>query len=690
MPQFIQQPQQRHLNSFRIVRLCTLILLLMLPAAMAFSGDRPFNNAANWGGTGLLEIPTARILEDGIVRLGYAEARPYRWFTGAMGVFPGLEVSGRFTEITNIESNLPGYGAVKDKAFDLKYQLLPESKWFPAVAIGLHDFHGTQQFEAQYLAFSRQVFPLDFTFGIGRKRLRGSAELPFTDELGIWGGVEWAVSKQFHLLAEYNPVQYEKDRASVRGVPEGADIPVNIGLRWKIVPGIDLGLSYQRGDTLGFMAHIQAELGKPLLPKRPDPPWWAPVDRSPFAGRDLQALGEKIQNAVTEAGFRDVRIYTDGNDLAAEFENTKYLSNQKAAGRVLRILLYHSPADTRSLIVILKRRGLPFLKVAVKPDHLDHYLLGKISEDTFTDLLTIEAFDGKEAAAGKEVIGTDDKKDFRYLFGIKPMLQTYLNDPSGVFKARVGIEPYLVAAPWQGGAAIAHYNIPFYSDIESSNPPLPDAVRSDSWLYLDDDPSLDRLMLDQSLRLSKMTFARLSAGYLETMYAGAGGEILTFLGDGSLAVGIEGDWVRKRKPGSTLDLQDLTAHTLLGNIFYKVPGIQTTFQVQYGRFLAGDVGWRFQVGRDFASGLTVGFWYSLTDTDDLPGDFNRDYHDKGIFVHLPARMFTNYETNTKYRYSISPWTRDVAATVNHWKNLFDLGADLMPGDFKRNPGDIKK
>jgi hypothetical protein len=187
-----------------------------------------------------------------------------------------------------------------------------------------------------------------------------------------------------------------------------------------------------------------------------------------------------------------------------------------------------------------------------------------------------------------------------------------------------------------------------------------------------------------------MTFARLSGGYLEYMYAGAGGEILTFLGDGNLAVGIEADWVQKRKPGNTLELLDLQTHTLLGNLFYKVQSIQTTFQVQYGRFLAGDIGWRFQVGRDFASGLTVGFWYSLTDTDDLPGDFNRGYNDKGVFVHVPARMFTDYETNAKYSYALSPWTRDVAATVSHWKELFGLGSDLMPADFKNDLGSLKK
>ena len=79
-----------------------LIFGLLTGGHRAFCGDRPFNNAANWGGTGLMEIPNARVLEDGFIRFGFAQALPYRWYMGGMGVFPGLEVSGRYTEITNI------------------------------------------------------------------------------------------------------------------------------------------------------------------------------------------------------------------------------------------------------------------------------------------------------------------------------------------------------------------------------------------------------------------------------------------------------------------------------------------------------------------------------------------------------------------------------------------------------------
>jgi len=656
----------------------------------AFCRDKPFGNAANWGGTGLMEIPTARILEDGEIRFGYAEADPYRWYAGGMGVFPGLELSGRYTEIKNIPSGLgAAYGAYKDKAFDLKYQILPESKKLPAIALGLHDFHGTRLFKAQYLVISRQIFPVDFTIGLGHGRLRGPASFPSSDKLGLFGGIEWALHDRLHLLAEYNPIEYEKDKAEIRGVPEGAEWPVNIGARIKVFPGVNLGVSFQRGDTIGFMIHAQAKLGEPLLPKRPDPPLRHSVDRRPFRERDPREMVERIHEAIREKGFQDVSVYTDGSNLAAEFENNKYLYSQKAVGRVLRILLFHSPADTRKLIVIVKRQRMPILEVSVTPEHLKEYLFGNITEDIFARLLDVKTASAGLDAKQENIIRAEGKKKPHYRFGIKPNIETYFNDPSGVLKVRLGIKPYIVSTLWKGASVFARYDIPFYSNIESSNIPLPDAVRSDSWLYSDRDYFFDRLMLDQTIRLSDTTFGRLSCGYFETMYAGAGGEILTFLREGNLAVGIEGDWVRKREPGTQFDLLDLESHTLLGNIYCRVPQIDVTLQAQYGRFLAGDRGWMFRVSREYSTGVMFGFWYSFTDTDDLT-EFNKDYHHKGVFLSLPARIFLNRDSTTRYHYEMSPWTRDVAATVFHWQDLFRMGAGLMPAEFKEDLSEIRK
>ena len=95
---------------------CFLFLLCQIAfVTPAFCWDKPFNNGANWGGTGLFEIPTARVLDDGEIRIGVAQALPYRWYTAGMGIFPGLELSGRFTQLTNIPSGLGSdYGSYKE------------------------------------------------------------------------------------------------------------------------------------------------------------------------------------------------------------------------------------------------------------------------------------------------------------------------------------------------------------------------------------------------------------------------------------------------------------------------------------------------------------------------------------------------------------------------------------------------
>lgn len=428
----------------------SLVFFQMLFASSAYPYDRPFNNAGNWLGTGLMEIPTARILDDGAIRVSGAQALPYRWYGGGMGIFPGFEFTGRLTEITNIDPGFEGQSTTKDKAFDIKYQVIPESKWLPALALGYHDLFGTQLFEAQYIVLSRQIFPFDFTLGYGTKRLEG-----------FFGGIEVALHPRIHFMAEYNPIDYAADSPSARGVPEGAEWPVNFGLRCKLLSVLDLGVSYQRGDTLGVSLNLQTDLGKPIVPHRADPPPLVDVDRRPFKQRDKKEMVEKIHAAIHEAGFANVSVYTEGDILSAEFTNNQYLSNQKAVGRVLRILLLHAPSDTKKLQAIEKRKGIPIVRVAVKPNVFEAYLMGDVPEDIFKRLIEVETTTEEPDLNDPEVVHSGGE-DSRFGYGVKPEFQSYLNDPSGFFKFRVGIKPWGVANLWKGGEAYARFDVPFY------------------------------------------------------------------------------------------------------------------------------------------------------------------------------------------------------------------------------------
>ena len=686
--------------------LCLFIVGITVLITPASATDRPFIGAANWGGTGLYEIPNARVLEDGVFRIGYGQADPFIWYTVGMGVLPRLEVTGRYTEISNIPSGLgEDFGANKDKAVDFKFQLVRESDSFPALAVGIHDAQGTRLFPAEYLVASKRLGPFDLTLGVGTGRLgegateAGDRALAVLSKEGLesagpFGGIEWAVHERVNLMAEYNPVDYEKDKTSAKGVPEGADWPVNIGARIEVFEGFEVGLSWQRGDTFGFSAHFNLLMGKSILPKQPDPPVWKTREAPPFSEETAQSRMEAIYQEIQQLGFKRVAVFTDGRFLTAEFANTRYISNQKAAGRVLRVLLAHAPARIERIEAVITKQRMPMLKVSIRPGHFDDFLLGKMRPDIFEELVKVETVSSGYLDGRRIMARAGENRQIDYDWGVKPEYDTFLNDPSGVFQFRVGVKPWAQAGMWKGGAFRAAYMIPFYSNIESSNPDTPDAVRSDAWKYLGDEPSLTHLAYEQTLRLSDRVFSRVSTGYFEPMYAGVGGEVLAFQGKGNIAMGAESDWVRKRVPGTALELyDDEDYYTMLANAYYRFYpfGLDLMVKAQYGRFLGGDTGFRFEAKRTYRdSGLELGAWYSITDTDDFQAEFNRDYNDKGVFIRMPARMFTLRETNVMYDYSFKPWNRDVAATVFHYNPLFEHAGNLMPGAFEKNIRQVQK
>ncbi|NNG01989.1 MAG: hypothetical protein HKM93_21570, partial [Desulfobacteraceae bacterium] len=642
------------------------ILVLLSDPATGLSADKPFNNPSNWGGTGLFEIPNARILDDGELRLGFATADPYDWYVLGIGVLPFLECDIRYTEINEMPSGLPEFGDFKDKAFDVKLQLVPESRYLPAVALGLQDVEGTELFSSKYIALSRQIYPFDFTVGAGTGRLNG-IHAPFTDRFGLFAGIEWAVNDRLTMAAEYSPIDYAEDPRPVRALPEGTDSSINVGMKLKLTSALSVGMSWQRGDTLGFMGHLRFPLGKPLLPKRPDPKEWRFLVKQPhWRLTSQQMVDGALNDLIKTRKFTNIEVSVEGRSLIAEVENNRYLSNTKAAGRAFRILLHYANSDMRKLVVKLSRRGIPVISVSVTPQHLRDYLTARLSMDLFRELIEVVPAEPSSDLPPDTVASQSTSLLTEY--GIDPQVTTIFDQTTAELQSRFSLIPHATLQPWVGNALVGRLDIPLYSNVDASTDLPPEPVRSDTWKYADSGAAFARLMDDQVLKLSDRIYSRLSSGYLERMYAGVGGELLTFIGDGSFAVGLEADWVRKREPDELFGLQDVDSHTILGNIYYYFSPLNLTLQTQVGRFLAGDEGFRFQMTRRYDTGAQMGFWLSLTDTEDLTG-FNKGYEDKGMFIQIPLSMFFNSETRRQFAYSVSPWTRDVGATVDHWQSL---------------------
>lgn len=659
-----------------------ILLLLAFLAAIARpgparAGDEPFTGPNNFGTTGLLEIPTARVMSENRYRMGAAYVHPYRYYFGTVGLFDRLEINGRISEVSGVPGldNNTSYGSFKDKAVDVKFQLVREGKYLPAVAVAISDPHGTRVYASQAVVLSKQLFPFDFSLGFGNGRL-GRKSLPeqgegFKVELfsnpqnwareGLFfGGIQYAATPWLVLMAEYSSIRYEaqtRDPAQKRNFTTAVRSPYNFGVRAKPIRWLEVGASWQRGNEIGVTASMAFDIGRPLIPIH-DPPYV----ETPRASRE--PLADRIAFALADVGFSDIGVSTDGLTLRVDAQNDRYFFTPRAVEVLLSTIAPLIPPDTEYVRVQLKENGIPAAEAAAPVTALP-----RPSDDLVLAERRRESIGFRSANFDAPIETTTRRRRFDYTF--KPSFETLLNDPSGFFKYRVGAAGSISAFPWRGGTALLGLEGYPLNNVSTSNAPLSIPIRSDVAEYKKERIYLGRLLFDQVFASRDPIWFRAEGGLLETIFAGLDAETALPLWNGRVLAGASGSVVRKRAPDDPFGFRGSKRyHTalLLGRL--NLPEIDASIDVKWGRYLAGDRGVRVAVSK-FVRGVTLSAWYSDTDTSVFTDPFNRGYHDKGISVDIPIRLFTGGDSRTSYRYSLSPWTRDVAQDIDRYQPLFD-------------------
>ena len=669
-------------NTFKNLFLClTFLIILILPSALSFAADDPFTSPANWGVTGLMETPTARVLEPGKYRVGASQVEPYRYYYGTVSPLPGLEINGRMTEIlgTNsspVDPRWKDYGNYKDKAFDFKYQFVSEGKYWPAIALGIMDPHGTRLYSGQYLVASKQIFPFDFTIGMGNGRF-GRQPLPNTEfgveiiqnpsqwlaDAQVFGGIAFAPSSKFTFMVEYNPIQYENQTndPARKYFTDGVSSKINYGVRFKPVDWAELDVSYQRGNQIGVNLSFAFNMEKPLMPIY-DMPY---TEKAEYKNNPLS---ERISRGLYNSGFRDIGVMISETEIWVAAANDRYYYNTRAIGVILKVLEQLLPQGVQRVNVVLVERGIPLISFTTEREDLHNFETDvfKVGEYLFLAEIKTDTYEMPEMARSYK----------QYLsYGIKPEIQLLLNDPSGFLKMRAGASGWLALHPWKGASLVVGVEGYPVNNISTINEPLSIPVRSDFVKYLEKDMALSSLMFEQIGKTKYEIFGKFAAGLLETQYAGLDAEIAVPLFKGRILAGLSGSLVKKRDTANPLKLNndDFSDyyHTEFVNARLNISELEMSIDVKAGEFLAGDKGARITVSK-FFNGVVLSAWYSFTDTSRFSDPYNNGYHDKGIAISIPLRMFLGRDSRTFYDYSISAWTRDVAQDIRHRTSLFDF------------------
>lgn len=171
------------------------------------------------GFSAVLTVPTARTLPDGVVAAGLGFIpKPYAVFGGdeynnlayfaTIGFLPGLEISLRATRAQDYY-----LASIGDRMASVRLRGLPETRFTPAVTLGLHDVIAIQGeegwFNALYLVATKEVkmhkhFNCEATFGYGVDWISARAH----EFAGKFGGLSFGVAGVLFLKSEYDTQRF--------------------------------------------------------------------------------------------------------------------------------------------------------------------------------------------------------------------------------------------------------------------------------------------------------------------------------------------------------------------------------------------------------------------------------------------------------------------------------------------------
>ncbi|EYD74685.1 Putative outer membrane lipoprotein [Rubellimicrobium mesophilum DSM 19309] len=688
------------------LRLGTASALALLLAAPVAAQDRAVTYTL-YGTPGLLEMPTALSADDGEIAgtLGYFGGQLRNSFT--FQVTPRLSGTFRYS---GIQEFLSGGDDLWDRSFDLRFRFNDEGIYTPMVAVGLQDFLGTGIYSGEYVVATKTIGDaVRVTAGLGWGRL--GTHNGFTNPLGIlgdrfetrpttfdpredeggtpgvdaffrgdaavFGGVEWAPNERWILKAEYS-----SDDAYVDARDQPLfdyNSPLNFGVTWRPMPGVQLGLGYLYGSQLSFTGTVTVNPNEPIF--------WSGLDPAPqpvaVRADAVHAAQSWDRAALPEATVRDrlaLALRTEGVELNAleltdrtarlRYTNTRYRTEAQAMGRVARILTQELPPSIEQLTLEPQQAGIPLSSVTFARTDIEAF-----ENEVGGSAATLAQARFDDAAGRGGLVDVPPARD-RFSWGIRPYLALQVFDPENPLEISLGaevsaayrIQPNLIFS----GSIRQRFVRTGDSEDDQFNPGTDDlpAVRTNAGLYAQNDhPVLQDLTLAYYGRPGRNLYSRVTVGYLETMYGGLSTEVLWAPVASRLAVGAEVNYAKQRDFDQLLEFRDydvvtghLSAYYDFGNGFHG--------EIDAGRYLAGDWGATFALDREFENGWRVGGYFTLTD---VPfDDFGEGSFDKGIRVAIPVDFIFGQPTRREITSTLRSLNRDGGARLDVEGRLYDI------------------
>jgi hypothetical protein len=666
------------------------------------------------GTTGLIDLPSGEAQDDAAFTFSTALLGPTTRATISFQFSERLSGSFRFQTWRDWDNVIPGDAKLTDRSFDLRYQVLKESRYLPSLTIGLIDFTGEGRFSSEYIAATKGFGDrVKVTAGLGWGRLGtdGSIGEPFGDRPALaesdfgkpnvdqwfrgdaapFAGVEVKLTDRWTFKGEYSSDAYLVEDGE-RGQIE-RDSPFNFGFEYQKGANTRYGVYSLYGTEVGLVFHLildpknratggvmgAAPVAVKARPARASDPdaydggWVTQADAGPLLRKNLAKRlavdGIVIEDLAYTATTVQIRIRNNRIDAGAQ-----------AIGRTARALSHVMPASVETFEIVPVVKGIGASKVTIRRSDLEQLEFAADNATLLRQRTTISDAGPLPANA----IGGDGLYP-RFQWGLKPafrMTEPLKGDLGLRLSASYDIRPGLVLGGSIYGRVIG--NVDRSGDPSES---VLQPVRTDSGRYAKyGDPALESLTLAWYARPAADVYSRVTVGYLERMHGGISGEVLWKPVDSQLALGLELNYTKQRDTDGGLGFDEYDYDVVTGYISaYYDFGNGYVGQLDVGKYLAGDTGATVSIDRVFVNGWRVGAFATVTDVS--ASDFGPGGFDKGIRFSVPLNWAMGNQSKSSFGATLRPGTGDGGARVDVdgrlYESIRDYHSDALDPEWGR-------
>jgi hypothetical protein len=657
--------------------------------------------AADFGTTGLIDTPSARMMNDGEFKVLMSRQTLADIYSLNYQAVPWLETTFRYT-IFNPDDVQGSTDDLYDRSYEIKLRLIEENRLFPQLALGIKDMLGTGAWGSEYLVASKSFGNLDLSIGAGWGRLaeRSTFSNPLTDladgfqrrdaevgrggkvnfsnffsgpDVGLFGGFAYELSQlNTRFVVEYNSDAYSREKRL--GTITDAS-PISYGVEWEPFDGFKLGINRQQGNQTGFFFSVATDT-KTTLPRR-NQNLVIPVDSNVLqeSAQDdrnfwySRLLDDAVANGIL---LRAANMSEDRRSISLEISNMQYNLMADALSRFLTLSEIHLPLQVETIEVIINDGGIR--------THAIRYQRQFGAQErpwlSQEDLVLIQP--------GQPLFNTTTRTIFRtpsVSLGVDMALRMSWFDPDDPARVQLLLKTSGAMDLGNYYSVVGTYNWNIDNEFDTitrgPNSDLPH-VRTEIARYLQEGATgLDSLFIQKKGNLGRDFYFHSYAGILEEMYAGVGTEFLYSPFQSRLAFGANINWVKQRDFDKDLDLLDYSVITGHLSAYWATPWYNYDVAVHVGRYLAKDHGGTIEVRRTFDNGWMVGAWSTFTNVS--AENFGEGSFDKGLYFRIPLDQVLPGNTRGSYSQALRSIQRDGGQRINNLGS--QLWYDLRPARY---------